>query len=216
MAIFNTVYGGEWKWHPWSNTIAYYSFNDQWADGYVKNMYWNLPNLSDWTQPTYSLVSWSNYCGVSSWSSRPRKSITIDTSDYTVMYWFNVTDINQSQRFISSFSTTREYGFLYWDKHIKCWNGGSIVDGISSPVADRWYHWAMVFEWNTAKFYIDGNLITTYSTDHWNSWTFVLFGASWDSNNFIWKIDDCIIENKVWTADDITAYYNKTKSNYWL
>ena len=38
MAIFNTVYGGEWNgMETLSNTIAYY-LNDQWADGYVKNI----------------------------------------------------------------------------------------------------------------------------------------------------------------------------------
>jgi hypothetical protein len=25
-----------------------------------------------------------------------------------------------------------------------------------------------------------------------------------------------IIENKAWTADEIQAYYNQTKANYWL
>jgi hypothetical protein len=34
--------------------------------------------------------------------------------------------------------------------------------------------------------------------------------------NFPWKLSNFILETKEWSAQDVTDYYNQTKSNYWL
>jgi hypothetical protein len=39
-----------------------------------------------------------------------------------------------------------------------------------------------------------------------NSWT----------NYFQWNLSNCILEDRVWTAEEISDYYNSTKANYWI
>jgi hypothetical protein len=46
-----------------------------------------------------------------------------------------------------------------------------------------------------------------------NIWNEYNNGAN---RHFLWYISNIILEVWNWSTDEVTAYYNQTKSNYWL
>ena len=72
--------------------------------------------------------------------------------------------------------------------------------------------------WRTM--YMNWTQVSTWSsTITFISTVLCIGGGSWTSsvdNFFNGYMSDVIIENKVRTAQEISDYYNATKSNYWI
>jgi len=88
--------------------------------------------------------------------------------------------------------------------------------------ANTWYSLAYSFDGSTMRVYANGTLINTLSS----SWSYTWFNnarvtipnQSWANNlsKFSWKISNVILENRVWTAQEISDYFNASKSMYWV
>ena len=42
------------------------------------------------------------------------------------------------------------------------------------------------------------------------------WGTSYNRRYMTWKMWDLIVESKVWTATEISDYYDATKATYWI
>ena len=71
---------------------------------------------------------------------------------------------------------------------------------------------------NTVKIYINWVLDWTNSSANVPSGTGFAIGANYNHNGNRWKggVSELIVENKVRTDQEISDYYNLTKSTYWL
>jgi hypothetical protein len=79
-------------------------------------------------------------------------------------------------------------------------------------------HRVLTREWSSWKTYRNNVLFwnATGSGSVWYNTEVIWNYRPWDKNPFIWYMSDFIIENKVRTTQEISDYYNQTKTNYWL
>jgi hypothetical protein len=85
---------------------------------------------------------------------------------------------------------------------------------------DTWYYVTITRDGVDCRYYINGSLVWVKT---WTTWTydtrFKLNNAENTSSSTYANdqyFSEMILENKVRSADEITAYYNATKSNYGL
>ena len=232
MAIFNTVYGWEWSWKPWANTIAYYKF--EWdANDYS----WNSHNLTT-NNVTYVTNSWISktvayFNGSSYWTNSKgiseQFSQQLTPSTFICWYKAEANGWSYPNRFFLVELSDDEV-----DVYARTWiitarnnnadfkiraNRGRIFQTWVYP--DVWWWWhcvvATIWEWY-AKIYLDGELknSTTYTTADITENTKIQISSTDSYYNYKWWMWECIIENKIWTAQEIADYYDQTKWKYWL
>jgi len=218
MPIINMVYKKKKGWKPWANTIAYYPFETD-----VNDYSWNSRNL------TNSWVTFSWWVWVWNWSSRAYRNWDVQLSTwYTISLWEKSTVNNTS--FI--FDMRNDYQYWQWmvliteswyfkARQQKSYNSeeeyARTRDGNRNHWVMTWTGsvWTVYFNWMQVKqATIDNSINTTNGT-------ILSFGGRYKEyygsfSYFTWNISRYIVENKVWSADEILAYYNQTKSNYWL
>ena len=234
MAIFNTVYGGEWKWKPWSNTMAYRPLEENGND-YSSN--WN--NLTNFAWVTFStLSSWKKYAifsGTETWNTcKAYTSSTSTTNYWTFSVWakpennwnnhyFMFTSWSQTSTSVN-FRLITAWASTYQVASNSSNHTFSSYSSSVSPINDwNWHHFVVTISASTISLYIDNVLkgSTTNSTPNetgtgvMSLWTYVDTGGTSDFW-YKWWFSEAIFEKSIWTTDDISSYYNKTKKNYWL
>ena len=206
-------------WKPWANTLAWYKLN--WN---ANDSSWNGNNGTP-TNISYVTDNWIQVANFTWWY------ITIPS------LWVLSTSLTVNLRMKSSQASWTEYIMVYlapsWDnKNLAVWvyntyaksywwNWSTSVELNSSTVVNNWvWHNIVVsVDWSNWKIYVDWTLKNTISCSHpIESWIYSWFGDNIKNKNrkYNWYLSEIIIENKVWTADEISAYYNQKKSNYWL
>ena len=224
MAIFNTVYGGEWSWKPWANTVAYYPLT---STSTVNDMSWNWLTLTNnWNVLfwTYHWVDCANYSG--NWSLRNSVLTTwyiwqtFTISEWVLRHWneiliwtFNNVGTKRAI-WINVASTFINFTFGTWSAFQD--NKYSI-----NTVTDQWYHIALTHN-STGNliWYVNWQQVITWNVTIWE-WAsnFWIWAAVFSDNEIYysnWNISNVIIEDIPRTAQEISKYYNQTKSLYWL
>ena len=218
-------YGGKKGREPWANTVAYYPLTSTTT---VNDMSGNNRNLTNnnvvfgtyqWVNCWYFNARWSStwYCWLYNSSFYPWGSASFPI---TVNLWF-----------LASWNSTYHNPRLIWpilwakepNKVVAWWYNGWDIDWLMFNIWERT---------NAIFVLIDNNHYTVYKnwvlqyenvyTDIsvWNSKYLVVWTREdnwtgyWDK--WDWWISNLILENKVRTADEVSAYYNQTKWNYWL
>lgn len=118
-----------------------------------------------------------------------------------------------------SWNATWDYTMIYpsWTRIYQSIYGWGATDSYSSyGVGINWWH-HLCISWT--KIYVDWTNVTT---SEWRSGTYATWYPytigrqnSW-ANWYEWYMSELILENRVWTATEISDYYNQTKANYWL
>jgi len=222
--LFNSVYGwkGWWGWwKPWANTIAYYPLN---STDTISDKSWNNYNLTNswWVFWTYQGVD----CWLFSGSNRAYTSISaLPTwdADRTLLCWVYITQASGAEWDIIGWGTNsvgQDSSFWY---HNVWWiwfrrDGNDALDQSAG-----WYMWNnwMLLTWVKSSawmyFYVNGVQKGYSSYTMSTSWTTFSVGQ-WNinSNNSTLYISEAIVENKARTADEVSAYFNQTKSKYWI
>ena len=228
MAIFNTVYGGEWKWKPWANTLICYDFeNDSWTT--VINS-WNLGSAMNATSSsvTYTTLASGKKVAVYSDANGGIKSNwTINIpSNFTFAFWISWNQtIRQWGFWINNWSDDWQFWFNAdgYNFNLYSWVGSwKFAARSNTNFLDNDRHLIMwTYNWATNKIYVDNSEITPIIAQ-WNmnnspifsNW-YVYVGKSTLANySFIWQCGSFILEDKARTADEVANYYNKTKKNY--
>lgn len=214
------------QWNPWSNTVWYWTFDDQNANQ-ITDVSWNWNNLTGNTMPTYIQVLWSNYAwnynNVSSWWTQSY-SWTIDWNKFTVMLWLKVSATWQQYiinivKDSSGNSPALIYWFNSWQIELYWYVNGTTYRSTikSSTSLDTWYCVWFTRNWTTMKTYINGAYVASLTIPVVTWLTSFVLGSNWPSQRFHWQIGEAVL--KSWVEEDLSYmsnYYNQTKSLYWI
>ena len=235
MPIINMVYKKKKWWKPWANTIAYYPLETDTNDYSNNSHNW----INYWT--TFTTLSSGKKVWVfngSAYIQIPDAQDMRGGNQWTMWVylkkssWWNVA-LDPFSKWVDS-----SYSSIVW----RVWLRSDIINVIgywinpSNNTNKPTYTWATVLDWNwhhliwtfnnwIYKLYWDWNLLQTqdYSSNSYS------FSSTWDSyiswsrNPYesqvtykrVWNMSEMIIENKARTAQEVSDYYNLTKSNYW-
>jgi hypothetical protein len=218
MPILQMVtYPVEKKWKPWANTYIYYPFTsnlvDQMWNGNTGTMTWTCTFDSStgihvtWRSGNYVtwLSNWINNRNLFTWNVWVKAETTTQAS---YLIW----------KATAYASTQAQWVNVYSDIQIWICVGNTFYQWWVTQ-DQKWHNMCLVEENNTTKIYIDWNLISTQSwwtvnnVSEMQLWWWWQYGTSRACDGYI---KDYIVETIAWTADEVSAYYNQTKSNYWL
>lgn len=215
--LINTVTPSYLWWKPWSNTTAWYKLETD-ANDYS----WNNRNAS-WANVTY-WTSWNlKYAIFNGSSSYLLANNGLSSWDYTVSVRINISSLWTEAILVTNWSwNNMQPIYLTPNGAVYQWYRIGSSSSYSTPNwtvgINTWYNIVTVREWSTAKIYINWQLIWSWSvttntyTDQRSIWAQKYYNQHW----FNWKMSNLIIEKWWWSADDVSAYYNWTKANYWL
>lgn len=211
-----------WGWQPWADTICYYQF-----DNNLNDSSWNGRNLSMSTGSfTYWTESgWAKYVYMPIWAWSDYWSETINYSNTTVSFWRKWTSSSPTSWASAFLDIWASWSGLYLrgirNIDISWWNWGSTYN-YSIWTNRHYYVITHDDQWNI-KIYLDGNT-TPVHTDTTNivgnyNIRFRLnqigdTSSSQYSNDGY--LSELIWESKIWTADEVAAFFNSTKSLYWI
>lgn len=223
----------KWGWQPWANTLAYFPFNWD-ANDYS----WNGHHLSNvWTVSYTTQLANGHYVATRTWW------ITTQSAFYTTFSYTNV-PITMIWRCRTSWNGTDWFlwtnkWMLWYSDGNNNWNVIKTAHNNwyysyvasnpqSSCTADSWSYYAdgnwhliiWVFDTTWVSLYVD-NMTTpvcswTTSTV-WTTCTWVLnigWRYSQSYYSFNWDLSEFIMENKARTEQEISDYFDQTKSLY--
>lgn len=231
MPILNMVYyAAEWGggWQPWADTLLYYDFeHTSWTTetDVVGNYNWTYNSTPTiWTLSSgkkYFDTEWNKYCYTNSVISN------LNYNNCTVNVWLYIQNFNSKSRFGQTrWNTPNGQWTIFLEDNsswFQCclWPTSNWIWWLSKTYLTGWTNLVLTNDWTTFKVYSNGTQIGTKSSASW-SWSRKLYiwvaTAYWWELAAIWdtRFGSMIIENKVWTQQDITDYFNSTKSNYWI
>lgn len=221
---------------PWANTVVYYPLTSTTT---VNDMSWNNHTL---TRKTSWCVFWTYWwvdCVYTYWNNsssyRPPLYATLDNiSQYThtLNVWACKTGDNSWYASWYIFMMWTWSNSYKWWVEIIAWTTDYIdyafwYDDMTTswPYAlNAWHNIVCIYDKPNSrqKLYVDWTFIwqrtTTYTHTINGSYQFALWSDAWnnDYNNFRWYISEFILENKEWTAQEVSDYYNATKATYWV
>ena len=86
-----------------------------------------------------------------------------------------------------------------------------------SASRDVWTHLVCVYSSGTYNLYVNGVAWNSYSwTVELDSWVIRVWYGATNENKHYWQISELIIENKAWTGQEISDYFDLTKADYWI
>ena len=221
MAIFNTVYGGEPKWKPWANTIAYYPFT---STSTINDMKWSWTayNLSNswatfWTNAWVDCmvcnnsksVSWSiatipQWATVRTFNFRVYNNLATAPWGVEIYFSYGTENTNQMILFANSWDTSWDWISQY----------GSWWQLASNELRKQRFNACLVYDWSKFLYYRNWSYMGSRTYTINTNWTtFKIYGRSWWNNGEKFY-SNFIIENKARTAQETAKYYNSTKANY--
>ena len=205
---------------PWANTLAWYKLESN-ANDYSGN----LRNGTGHNM-TYTTQSWVS-CAYFNWSNWYISLPWFWTlSSLTVSLWTNSSySWSMSNTPFSTWPTTNNANFQIYnnatDLAASRWNWSN-SDYLSTWIDCTDWTWHNIVVSNGSdwlKIYVDwvlkasSNNVRTVKSDNW--YCFIWY---WRTSPiyYLWYISNVIVENKVWTATEVSTYYNNSKSIYWL
>ena len=221
--ILKNIYIGEYGWKPWANTLFYYPLVENANDTSWNNRNWTASNTtfssSNWAYFRWWYSAWSNWYVIT-------PTFTM-WSTYTINTWLKAAETlswNKEIDIHRRWTWGNLYVLFYINSSmIRCtlgnWsNYGSDITS-SYSLDTSWHNVVLVREWWNVKIYIDWQQLASWNSTYSSDPQYFYIGN--DASNvaeYAWSsyFKDYIMENKAQTAQEITDYYNQTKSNYWL
>lgn len=215
------------KWLPWENTLLYWPLTEN-ANDYS----WNSNNGT-----VYSSVSFSSNWAYFSWSNYTTNFIEFPSSFYPwtsftvslrIKRWENNKEIRIFSDWWSNYRRVLWALANDWYMNLLFGNGNTSQSdwtSIQTYSANTWYNYVLVKNWASATLYRNWELVWTHTFSYnpnpgwlavWEYWIWNIRTTSSSSYTWTWYIKDYIIENKLWTAQEVQDYYNNTKSLYWI
>ena len=226
---FNSTWGGWWQ--PWANTIAYYPLNWDLNDysGNDRHLTWSWVTYTPWWPwqvASFSSSSTAYYTNQSLFNiSYPFtysfyiKSSNVPTTYYQTnlpyrMWAITITDGNTLWTFdkYAGLAAWWLYGYNYY--------GSSCATWWWTINNDTWYHCVYTFDGLKEKLYLNWSLVSEKNCWGSHTWysnaTFRLAHQiqSGDSIYFNWQLSNVIVENVAWSAQEVSDYFDITKSLY--
>ena len=204
------------KWSPWDDTIAYFPFREDFADHkWSRTLTVNDCSINNGSAKINSQSSYMNLSSTIWWSD-----ITINVWYYywalSTWWWWNTLFARTWWTYhhfllpatTSDWKTIWQAGFYNsawypWSKVLEVWHRYNII---------------IVKSWTNQKIYINGELIedsnSSFDNNSWPVWTIANYN-SWQSQWAQGRMSELIFENKLWTQEEATDYFNSSKAEYW-
>lgn len=206
-------------WKPWANTIAYYPLETDFNDAS-----WNSRNLAN-TNATITSLNWVD-CAYYNWNSYSIYEWTaLSASDRTFSVWCYVPiNNNGTLVHISNYQYVDNTGSLWTNLYqskvyVSDWMSNYIEYTITQW---QWVNVVVAQNNSNVSLYIKWQLaqtISNYPSEQRSSNGWGLWAKFWKNNHserLTGYLSNVILEDKARTAQEITNYYNLTKSNYGL
>ncbi len=229
--IYYVLPGPEHPRTPWANTLAYYPLKENGNDASWK---WNNLTAQNITYSTLwwvttAIFAWTNTNGFS-WAVA---NIPQGNSDMTISLWCYLDNSSIPSGNYIDWTLWRYWTAGYNNMRALAWFTGWINGNVISQYwtnssrlwdtkTQAWTNIIVTYSSSTFTLYQDGVSKWTWSYNISTSWNTlrIWWLTAWASGSYIyawkWWIRDFIIEDKARTADEISTYYNKSKSDYWL
>lgn len=172
--------------------------------------------------PTYATVWWVSAIksqGTTLTVNIPMTNFTSDAYTESIWYyastsvsdfkclWYNSVGTNRVDiAFVTNSSNSNRLGNYYT----------SDTFSNTSYIRSSWHMFTIVRNWNSQIMYHDGSQInsTTKTNQSYNyDSTSLMRIDRWQQRP--WYLSDFLIESVAWSASEVLAYYNSTKSKYW-
>lgn len=209
-------------WKPWSNTVAYWTLNWDINDhsGNWHDMSARVGTISYWTLSNgykYGIFDWNTIITTSNITTLSSGTILMYL-DYiwywTPLAWNTNTNNSNNYNYISS----------YWSSNFRpVYSPNKTTITATAPWQNQWFLFAITQTGSKLTYYKDGQFVSDYNNslfinanpiNQWCIWWLARWTQYYDRLD--WYMSNIIIEDRVWTADEILKYFNQTKSNYWL
>lgn len=225
-----TWWGGWWT--PWVNTIWYYTMDNdiinQALSQYATFPDGTLNTATFSTTQTHWNNTYSLYCDGSTYAYLPASSeFEFGTNDFTISCWvysetnswtyawfisnsmWPYPDSNKAYRISDRFNGSNSYNF--------CWDWDDLRQNISTWISmyNTWWHNCIITRVSGIfHIYLDGNELATITirTDKgiWVNGNIAFWYNLIDSTYSRVYLNDVIFENRWWSAQDVSDYYQAT------
>ncbi len=208
-------------WQPWANTLLYFPLENDAID--VVN---NVSLTSSWTT-NYTTVggvtsaefTQSNYLYNNSVNIIPQWDVAKTFSVWAYIKWHNTS----WGAILAIWGSGAWETFWLWQYE----NDNDIIMSRSystsnryTPTLNTWINFVMTYDNSVWTLYVNWQSQVTWNTTAPTSWnSFYISQHIWQTPTyytFYWNLSNVILEDKERTAQEVSDYYNSTKSNYWL
>lgn len=209
-----------WGWQPWANTVVYYPFTSL---STTTDQSWNWHDLTNYWNVTFWTFNWVD-CASFGTNSPYWLYITswniITSTKYTWSCWLNQTienGVGNPRMFGGKNDWFIILNDMTDDKYAPSYQQYNWI-----PYTSWWHHLVFVgdlSDW-TFTWYKDWVLVWNFSwwTTWWRTWIMIWWNGSYPNNTndrYIWYMSEMIFDQpKQWTAQEISDYFNQTKSLY--
>ena len=209
-----------YSWEPdASRTLIYYPLTSNLADqmwnGNTGSSHWTI-SFNETTGVRVTWRSWNYVTGMSNgianrnvFTMNVRAKVDAINNDWWSIVWYT-SNIDSSMALKLENRNSIWFGIFYGSSHL--WN--------TVTWDTEWHNFCAVWTWTSYTLYIDNVQVATVSTTtkinnlpELQIWWWWYYGSSRSANGYI---KDYIVENYAWSAEDITNYYNRSKSKVWL
>ena len=226
----NAYIGEPRDYTPTTNTVGYYPLNSSTT---VNDKSWNSKNMTlSWTV-TFGDYNWIDCAYFNGGYLYINESLILGANPRTISCWFNRENAPSqwgafwgmgnasSKNWITAYlhTNTPTWHYGYGNRQYDYWF-------TQMPTVWTWGLLTYTYTWTNIWVYLNGTYLWTPT--YWSPSTtaLTLNLTSWKTaiaqmpNLWAparkWHIAEFIVENKTWTAQEVTDYYNSTKSKYWL
>lgn len=222
--VGNTQVRPTW-WQPWANTVAYYPLD---STNTINDLSWNSRNLTK-EDPYGNVQFWTNDnvdCCYMNWG-RLKFSSMPSISSWTILLYINT---HNSSNNTNAAIIDRQFNstYSYWAlKLYSSWTDinyyyptalNSVWNYQMNNTKTTWILWTMVKDGSSYKIYNNDTLVETKSWYGGNTSSTFYIGQDGQNGSYYYcgSISNVIIEDRVWTTQEIQDYFNETKANYWI
>ena len=217
------VYLG-YEFEPSSSTIAYWPLNSETLYTDQSGNWKNLTNV--WTTIwTYQWVS----CAYNNWDKNKyawlNSPLTTSNNSFTASLWFySLWDSANWQSLIQwwYWQTTQAFNMALNKNVMSVW-WWSNDTSLNVTKINQWVHYIITYNWTTIKAYVNSELVLTVNLNYTiptSAKTSLMCNyvrTDWATSDPLnWYLSNVIVENKVWTVEEVSKYYNQNKSLYWI
>ena len=201
-------------------------------NGNANDSSWN------WNNGTATNVSWVagrlwSQCASFVWGANPTSHIDYGdilnlTTGLTFSLWFNANSASGVQiiggKWFNGSVAFQPYIFYVNGTslvgRITTWGGTALTDitATSAVASWVWSHAVLTYDWSNMYLYVNwSQRATSAKTWNLNTWTRFVLGCQYNISTwtywdwFAWRIDECIVENRAWTASEIRKQYTCQK-----
>lgn len=218
MAIY--MWREQW-WQPWANTLIYYPLTSDLVDVMWNGDTWTMAWTCTFDTDTGVHVTWQNrnyIYGLSNW--------VWNKNTFTVNVWIkyeSYSSVWYIAWYWASSTSWQSWNIALYGSYIQWMTAsGSSTQNWTNLVAEdhNWHNiWCVGNGDGTYTWYCDGVSVWTQNTWTLNNVTELQlwWGGTYGSGRTCsWYVKDYIVETTCWTAQEISDYYDLTKSLYWI